>query len=190
VSDNKVSSTQLLIASIVQSAIEPALALLPFKLGSGLAMVQLVAIGLQESDLLARKQVGGPARGLWQFEQGSSTKGGGVWGVFKHPQSKEYLRELCEARGVAFDPVAIYRSLQFDDVLAAGVARLLMWTDRPPLPTTQEQGWEMYAKRTWVPGKPHPEKWPPCWYAAVSYGMANGWVKAGEKGSLDDTWRK
>jgi len=38
-------------------------------------------------------------------------------------------------------------------VLAAGLARLLLWTDRPPLPALQdvEGGWQLYL-RTWRPG--------------------------------------
>ncbi|MEF9946830.1 MAG: hypothetical protein RR800_00560 [Comamonas sp.] len=189
-SENRPNSTQLVIQSIVTGAIEPALALLPFKLGSGVAKVIMVAYGLKESDLTARKQFGnGPARGLWQFELGHPTKGGGVWGVVNHGASKELLSKLCQARGLPFDAAAIYRNLQHDDILAAGLARLLMWTDRKALPTTQDSAWEMYAYRTWCPGKPNAEKWPASWAAAVSYGLANGWVTVGDKGELRDVQR-
>lgn len=189
VSESRQTKTLRVIHSIVKDAIEPALAQLPFKMGSGVAKVIMVAYGLQESQLLVRSQFGnGPARGLWQFEQGSPVKGGGVWGVFNHAASKDHLRELCKNH-VLFDAVAIYQQLRYDDILAAGVARLLMWTDRKALPTTQEQAWDMYAYRTWCPGKPRPEEWPTNWADAVAYGVANGWVTVDDKGALGDVQR-
>lgn len=189
-SENRPSSTQLLIHSIVTAAIEPALAQLPFKMGTGVAKVIMVAYGLQESGLLQRVQLGGgPGRGLWQFEPGHPAKGGGVWGVVNHGASKEHLMTLCRAHGLPFDAQTIYRQLQHNDILAAGVARLLMWTDRKALPTTQEQAWDMYAYRTWCPGRPRPQDWPACWAAAVSYGLANGWVTVDDKGALRDVQR-
>ena len=68
---------------------------------------------------------------------------------------------LCEARGVPFEADAIWRALENDDVLAAGLARLLLFTDPKPLPAVQQvdTAWNCYV-RTWRPGKPHPEKWP------------------------------
>ncbi len=179
------NSTQRLIQSVVASAMDPAMLLLPAKMESGLARVHLVAIGLKESDLRARAQIGGgPARGLWQFELGSRAKGGGVWGVFLHAASREPLRQLCLERGVQFSPAEIYAALERDDVLAAGVARLLLWTDRQALPKTQASAWQLYAKRTWCPGTPRPEKWPPSWQAAVEYGALVGWISVDDKGAI------
>ncbi|MEG1454788.1 MAG: hypothetical protein RSC66_04350 [Comamonas sp.] len=189
-SENRPSSTQLLINSIVTAAIEPALAQLPFKMGSGMSKVIMVAYGMQESGLLSRVQLGGgPGRGLWQFEPGHPVKGGGVWGVVNHGASKEHLMKLCREHGLPFDATAIYRQLQHNDILAAGVARLLIWTDRKALPTTQDAAWDMYAYRTWCPGKPRPQDWPANWAAAVSYGLANGWVMVDDKGALRDVQR-
>ena len=56
-------------------------------------------------------------------------------------------------------------------MLAAGIARLLLWTDPKPLPKRFEpraeaQAWSYY-ERVWRPGKPHPETWDDCWRAAV-----------------------
>jgi hypothetical protein len=56
----------------------------------------------------------------------------------------------------------VWESLEHDDVLAAAFARLLLWTDRAPMPTTDPEGWAAYI-RTWRPGKPHPAMWPKWW---------------------------
>ncbi|MNO67320.1 hypothetical protein D3C76_581250 [compost metagenome] len=126
------------------------------------AVTMLLAIGLQESGFATRRQYGnGPARGLWQFELGTQAGKGGIWGIYLHSASREHLRALCGKRGVVFEPGAIYRQLEHDDVLAAACARLLLWTDPAPLPElgSPAASWNLYA-RTWRPGKPHPEKWP------------------------------
>ena len=70
--------------------------LLPGKFDSREARVLLLAIAGQESNLAYRKQVGGPAMGLFQFEQG-----GGVRGVLTHPASRTYVRMVCQYRAVA-----------------------------------------------------------------------------------------
>lgn len=143
------------LKTVIKAAIEPALAFLPTKMDTPEAMVMLLAIGLQESRFLHRRQIGGPARGFWQFE-----RGGGVRGVLTHPASRDHAYRLCGGRGV--DPVAaaVYPALEHDDVLAAGFARLLMWTDANRLPVIGDAqgGWNLYA-RTWRPGKPHPQTW-------------------------------
>lgn len=133
------------------------------------ARVELVAVSGQEADLrhrwqvvdLARPEVRGPARGLWQFEKGTRASRGGVWGVYLHPASAPWLRGCCVAAGVEFDPIQIWQRLEADDALACAVARLLLLTDPRPLPAIGEQGraWDYYV-RNWRPGKPHPEVWP------------------------------
>lgn len=145
------------LADIIKNAINPALAILPMSMDSPKARVMLLATGLQESRFEYRRQMGnGPARGFWQFE-----RGGGVKGVFTHHTSTGHLHNLCKARGVPFDIPTIWAALETDDVLAAGVARLLYYTDPKPLPAVDdaEGSWKLYM-RTWRPGKPHPEKWP------------------------------
>jgi hypothetical protein len=144
----------------------PALALLPVAMDSKKARVMLIAIGLQESRLAHRWQVlqgggKGPARGLMQFEQGTAASRGGVWGVFLHPASRYWLSVLCESRGVGCEPRQIYAAIEVDDILAAGVARLLLFTDPHRLPEIDDvQGaWHLYANRTWRPGKPKPDSW-------------------------------
>ena len=125
-----------------------ALLLLPAKMTSPAAEVLLLAIGLQESRLTHRRQIGGPARGLWQFE-----RGGGVAGVLRHPVSRDHAVRVCDARGVAPVPEQVYQRLEHDDVLAAAFARLLLFTDPARLPGLgdEEGAWQLYL-RTWRPG--------------------------------------
>ena len=157
------------------AAISEALALLPPGMDSREARVMLVAIGLQESRFKYRRQlVGnppkplGPAAGFWQFEKGSAASRGGVWGVFLHESTNRHVKTLCAARGIPASPSNIWEAIQTDDVLAAGIARLLLWTDPKRLPAIgkEAEAWALYL-RTWRPGKPHPEAWPTFYADAV-----------------------
>lgn len=144
-----------MIQTVRASAIAQALELLPAKMTCPEAEVLLLTIGLQESRLTHRRQIGGPARGLWQFE-----RNGGVRGVLEHPASRGYAVSVCKIRGVEHLPAAVYAALEHDDVLAAAFARLLLWTDPKALPAVGEIGaaWDYYL-RTWRPGKPHRHTW-------------------------------
>jgi hypothetical protein len=152
----------ILLDAIIHKAINPALELLPAKMDSDAARVMLLAIGLQESRFLYRAQktsnpyVKGPARGFWQFE-----RGGGVIGVMTHRATEELAKTVCKARQVPFDSSLIHARLEFDDVLAAAFARLLLWADHKPLPkldADHESAWDCYI-RSWRPGKPHRGTW-------------------------------
>lgn len=134
----------------LKTDIAAGLALLPANMDSLAAAVQLYATSRQENPQRLPKQVGGPAVGDYQFE-----RGGGVKGV-TNPQFKTVYaasKLLCSARKVAFDPDSIYQALKTDPVLAAGMARLLYYTDPKPLPDPGEEaeGWALYL-RTWRPG--------------------------------------
>lgn len=167
----------LTLQQINTSIITPALALLPAAMDSREARVQLLATTLQEDPQQTRAQVvmvdgkrkKGPARGLWQFERGTASSRGGVWGVVLHPASRYWLAKVCEARGCAFTAAAIWAAIETDDVLAAALARLLLFTDPQRLPALgdSESAWKLYRFRTWKPGKPHPEKWPSNYAAAL-----------------------
>lgn len=153
------------LKTIIQTAVNPALALLPLKMDTPAARLLLLAIGLQESRFLYRRQLGsGPARGLWQFE-----RGGGVRGVLTHPASREHAYRICGIRGVEPVAAAVHPALEADDVLAAAFARLLMWTDAWRLPAVGDVqgGWEIYV-RTWRPGRPHPQTWAGLYAQAVA----------------------
>ena len=161
------------LQEILDQAIRPALQILPEGMTSERAEVLTLAICLQESRGLHRDQLDangkpgklGPALGLWQFEKGHYRRGGGVWGVYKHPASKFWLKALCATRRVHFHPLDIWLALAKVDVLAAGVARLLLFTDPKPLPFSAQEGWKYYL-RNWRPGKPHPGTWMGFWVQA------------------------
>lgn len=129
----------------------------------------MLAIAQQESgpSLSARYQSApsttpGPARGFWQFEQG-----GGVAGVLSHAASKPHAEKLCNSCVVHTNKEAVWRSLEGHDDLSVGFARLLLFTDPRPLPTTEQDGWDYYI-RNWRPGKPHPDTWHRNWENAQS----------------------
>lgn len=153
----------ILLESIVHNAIEPALRILPTRMDSPAARIMLLAIGLQESRFMYRYQkvagkpyLKGPAKSFWQFEEG-----GGVHGVMTHPATRAHAQMLCEARGVAFDRRVVHHYMEDDDVLAAGLARLLLWADPKPLPAvgaSHDEAWDCYI-RSWRPGKPHRHTW-------------------------------
>lgn len=129
--------------------------LLPAKMDSPQACAMLKAIALQESRFLHRKQIGGPARGFWQFEQG-----GGVRGVLNHPASREHIRRILTARGYDHQPTTSYRAIETDDVLACAYARLLLYTLPGALPEKGEhdEAWKAYLE-AWRPGRPHRSTW-------------------------------
>lgn len=143
--------------------IAPAMAELGDGLDSPQARVQLLAMALQESGLFERHQVGGPAHGLWQFEAG-----GGVKGVLTHSASQRRARALCESHGIAPTIAAVFAALEQDDVLAAGFARLLLWTLPMPLPAIgdEQAAWDQYIE-AWRPGKPHRDRWAKVYPLAV-----------------------
>lgn len=160
---------------ITVQAIDPALKLLPKKLDSERARVQLLAIGLQESEFKHRRQVImvngkpkpiGPAKSFWQGER----FGGMVHGVRTHPATRDMAKNLYIVRGVKSNDASIWNAIQYDDVLAAGLARLLLWTDTFPLPELGDshKAWELYL-RTWRPGKPHPAVWEEYYGQALEY---------------------
>lgn len=153
----------ILLDTIIKTAIEPALALLPPKMDTPAARVMLLAIGLQESRFMFRFQkiagqpyMKGPARGFWQME-----RGGGVHGVMSHAATQDMAERLCIERSIPFDSVLVHAALETDDVLAAAFARLLLWADYKPLPAldaSHDEAWNCYT-RNWRPGKPHRETW-------------------------------
>lgn len=151
------------LQTVVKEMILPAYALLPRDMANPRATVMLLAIGLQESRFTARRQLvgsppkpSGPAKSFWQGERG----GGMVAGVRTHEVTREHAAMLYTARGVPANNAAIWDAIENDDVLAAGLARLLLWSDPGKLPNMSEPGaaWELYL-RTWRPGKPHRATW-------------------------------
>lgn len=135
------------LATIRTTSLAAALQLLPERMSGARAEAMLLAIGLQESLLIHRRQIRGPARGLLQFELG------GVRGVLSHRASRPHALAVCAARGIDPDAATVYADLEHDDVLAMAVGRLLLWTDPAPLPALgdADAAWALYL-RTWRPG--------------------------------------
>lgn len=119
------------------------------------ARLMLLAIGLQESKFVHRRQINGPARGFWQFE-----RGGGVRGVMTHPVTAPLMRAVCTLRAVPYLEQVVYDRLEFDDTLACATARLLLYSDPRSLPArgNEQAAWDYYI-RNWRPGKPHRDAW-------------------------------
>ena len=148
------------LQAILTRVIDPGLALLPAPLTSDPARIYLLAIGLQESGFIHRRQYpSGPARGFWQFEPT------GVTGVRTHPTSRFWLSHLCKLHGIPFETRAIHSLLWHNDPFAAAVARLLLFTDPRPFPLDAQLAY-LYYRRLWRPGKPRPKAWPANWAQA------------------------
>ncbi|MGG5811490.1 hypothetical protein [Falsiroseomonas sp. CW058] len=129
----------------------------------------LLAVAIQETGLAARAQAvagdaarAGPARGWWQFEAPT------IGLLLRHPASSQPLRAMCAAAWVRPEPDDIWRAIEGHDLLALGVARLLLLTDPFDIPADEAAAWQCYAARLWRPGKPHPDRWPAAWRAAVA----------------------
>jgi hypothetical protein len=101
-----------------------------------------------QENIVGPKSAKGPARGLWQFEQG-----GGVKGVLNHPTAGRYLHDICDRLDVIPDPKHCWHAIEFDDALAACFARLLLWSDPGKLPgiNDADAAFALYL-RTWRPG--------------------------------------
>lgn len=137
------------LSDVIERAISPAYALLPASMRSREATVLLLSIGLQESAFLHRRQIKGPARGFWQFEAG-----GGFRGVLQHRSTERHAAALLVERGYGgMIEREQFDQLEHDDVLAAGMARLLLWTDPRALPALNrpDDAFEYYL-RNWRPG--------------------------------------
>ncbi|QRY79625.1 hypothetical protein JVX91_00490 [Pseudomonas sp. PDNC002] len=140
------------LRDIRRSAIEPALLLLPAKMESPQAIVMLLAITRQEDPEQRRRQwPTGPARSLWQAEQG----GGMITGLltYRIQSVRDLAAGLCVGRGVPPAAPDVWEAIEHDDILAAGLARLLLYTDPFRLPELGKESaaWDLYL-RTWRPG--------------------------------------
>lgn len=148
------------LAYVRKQVIPAALGMLPERLDSPAARAMLIAIGLQESRFEHRRQIGGPARGFWQFELGGGVRG--VRGlIFRKTETKQMAREVLAIIGYR-DATAEerYAAIEHNDILACLFARILLWSHPKALPARgeHEYAWEYYIE-TWRPGKPHRETW-------------------------------
>ena len=130
------------------------LSLLPEKLDSVEAKAMMIAIAMQESRWDERRQLGGPARGFWQFELG------GIRGVLTHSASRPIIESVLARLDYDFSSATSYIAIEHNDVLAFAYARCLLWTLPQPLPGRNDpaSGWDQYTS-AWRPGKPHRQTW-------------------------------
>jgi hypothetical protein len=140
------------IDQILRFTLPAAYALLPPEMASAEATAMLLAIGLQESRFQYRRQIGGPAHGFWQFELG------GLSGVLTHHATATPLAQVLQV--LHYEPTYVFPALADNDVLAACVARCLLWTDPRDLPGPNDttQAWDLY-QGLWRPGRPHRATW-------------------------------
>jgi hypothetical protein len=149
----------------VRDCITAALRQLPERMDTPSARLLIIAAGFQESDFQHRRQMGGPARGFWQFEEI------GCRGVLMHHTTQDVARGLMLSARYAPHSDEAYGAIEHNDVLAAAFARLCFWRLPEPLPhTTDRDGLWHYYRVAWAPGRPRPEKW------AESYRKALEWV--------------
>lgn len=162
----------MLPETFLRNAIAPALRILPGQMDSRAARAMLIAVALQESRIEHRRQIGGPARGYWQFEQG-----GGVHGVLMHPACRPHIQEVLKA--LDYDPgsdeAACYAAIEHNDILAAAFARLLLWVLPGALPVQNApaSGWSAYVA-AWHPGSPKRDTWDAFFGEAWDMVMATG----------------
>lgn len=148
-----------MIDHVLAHTLPSAFALLPPKMDTPAARAMLLAIGLQESGFAERRQRMGPARGFWQFEVG------GVLSAATHRASALHVERVLNA--LIYPPIAgtsqavsCQAALEHNDVLAACLARLLLYTLPMPLPTASQPGaaWAQYHD-AWRPGRPLRQTW-------------------------------
>lgn len=152
-----------MIPRLLREIVPAALTFLPPRMDSPPARALLLAIAMQESRGRHRRQIAGPARGLWQFETA------GVAGVLRHEATKGHAADLMDtlAYPATAESSGPHTAIEHNDLLACGFARLLLWTDPFPLPHRDQPGeaYEAYI-RTWRPGRPRVESWAPYYRAA------------------------
>lgn len=149
-------------AALLEQVIEPALHGMPVKFDSLQARVMLVAIALQESGLRTRQQDGGPAHGLWQFEEN------GCEAVLVNPVTAALAAAACRENDVGLYAEDVYAALLTNDELACVFARLMLYAVPHALPELgDEQGAWTYYVHAWGVGKPRPDDWPANYAAAL-----------------------
>jgi hypothetical protein len=146
-----------MIEHVLRYTLPAAYAVLPAAMASPEASALLLAIGLQESQFLERRQGdGGPARGFWQFEEI------GIRGVLEHSAATRPIGTALAELRYPGPPLAhgCWQRVEHNDVLAAAFARCLLWTLPGRLARQDEpqRAWNLYIDG-WRPGKPRPQTW-------------------------------
>lgn len=140
-----------MILPVLTLALDGAALLLPSLPFGADVRTLLMAIAGQEGAWAYRTQINGPARSYWQIE---------VEAIAQAFHAGELLQGAAQAIDIAPTVAGIYAALPFCDVLAACVARLILWPDPEPIPAVGDAAgaWSYYL-RCWRPGKPGPGRW-------------------------------
>jgi len=129
------------------------------------ARLLLMAIAGQESAWTERTQTDAPnlGRSFWQFEQG------GCNALATNVTTEPKLAELLDALEIPYTLPMIHAVVAWNDPLAVGMARLLLYADPHPLPAVGDQdgAWSCYL-RCWQPGTPRPDDWPANYQTATT----------------------
>lgn len=154
------------------NAVMPALTLLPAAMDTDAARAMMLAIPLQESDLEHRRQFpAGPGRGYPQFELGLDESGkptGGLALLLRHKSAGPLCaRVVNDLDYGGATPAELHAALEHNDILAAAMTRLLLYTFPGPLPGQNEsdEGWRQYMW-CWRPSRPRPNHWGRCFAMA------------------------
>lgn len=133
----------------LREVIVPALRVLPVWCDTLAARILLLFIALQESALKTRRQVDGPARGLWQCEIES------VQNALARPVSAALLIAWCNRFEVPARADALFAAIGLRDDAACVTARMILADDPEPLPAIgDEKGAIACYLRVWRPGIP------------------------------------
>lgn len=152
-----------MLAAIRRSILNPALALLPESLSGREAEVLLLTTGLAASGFRNRRDARSQGRGYWRAEP----DGVMVGGVLRAVQTRDLAVAVCDARQVPPIAERVYSALEHDDVLAAALARLLLWSDPAGLPPLGDEAgaWACY-QRHWAVDESDRRSW------AIHYRLA------------------
>jgi hypothetical protein len=122
---------------------------LPPSMNAEAAVVEIGAIGAQESAYATRQQIDGPARSFWMFEPN------GIHALMSNASTTWTLETLCKKMDIEFEGNAIYEALGTadGDHLACCMSRLLLWADPYPLALLGDgAGASLTYFRVWRPG--------------------------------------
>lgn len=150
----------------LSSVLDPGLVALRAAIGDGDPSTEatdalcllLFAIAGQESAWTERLQSRGSVlaggRGYWQFEKTA------IRTILNAPASALRADRVLVAQEIYSGEDFVYEAIAWNDNLAVGFARLLLWLDPAPLPPVGEEdtSWSYYV-RNWRPGRPSRSRW-------------------------------
>lgn len=132
----------------------PSCAELPPAMNTPQSRLMLMAAAGQETGWANRTQVGGPARGFWQFDMTA------IVDLLGNSVTGSLVLAACALWDVPGDAPTIYEAIAWHDPLACHMARLLFLADPAPLPAVGDAA-GAYAcyTRNWRPGVERPAAW-------------------------------